>query len=118
MIPRDRTVPPPVKQPAVVQHLVEVRGRRTGANRRAAKMRVGAETFVTARRDLPARLPDPARQIRLVPLGRTERLIERPDVIETRAPDDPRANHDVDFLQAEPVRRPGTNRALQTPLVD
>ena len=69
-------------------------------------MAVRAEPLEPVRRDRPARLANPEREIRFIPLAQAEGRIERPDALDRRPPDDPRTNHRVDFLEADPVERP------------
>src|SRR5258707_14335660 len=102
MLSNNRRVPPLVKQAAVPQHTLEVCRRRLRPDGGAPQMVVRPESLIAAGRDLPTRLPDPIRQVRLVPFGRPERFVERPPAIEAGAPDDPRPNHAVHILQPEP----------------
>ena len=59
-------------------------------------------------------LPDPKAEIGFVPFGRNERFVEQSDGIEARAPHDPGADDQIDFLQPKPVHWRGTDRALKT----
>src|SRR4051812_28005806 len=99
MLPGDRRVPSLVEQASVLQHPIEVGLRRLRPDRRAPQVKVAAEALVAAGRDAPSGLPDAVREIRFVPFRGTEGLVERADALETRAAHDPRADHDVYFLQ-------------------
>src|SRR5258708_36042780 len=114
----DGGVPPFVKQPPVPQHAFEVLRRWLRADGGAPEMVVAAQALVSARDDSPARLPDAAGEVRFIPLRRPERLVQRTDAIQARAPHDPRPDHDVHFLQAEPVAGRAADGALQPPPVD
>ena len=63
------------------------------------------------RADPPTGPPDSKRQVRFIPFGRYERLVQRADLVKTRAAHDPRTNDDVDLLHANPVPWRAADRA-------
>ena len=79
---------------------------------------VSAGTLISVGRHLPPCPADPKTEIGFVPFGRNERFVEQSNGIEARAPHDPGADDQIDFLQAKPVHWRGSDRALKTPPVD
>jgi hypothetical protein len=77
-------------------------------------MLISAGTLISVGGHFPPCPADPEAEIGFVPFGRGERFVELSDGIEACAPHDPGADDHIDFLQAEPVQRWMSDRALKT----
>ena len=102
----DDLLPAIVEQPSVLEDLTLVLLAEIPPEGARAKVRERTEPLVVVRGDLPATaLANAVREIGLVPFDRAERLVQRSDRLDARAPHDPRPDHDVDLRQSKPVQR-------------
>src|SRR4051812_1827251 len=88
------------------EHHCLVLVRRHLAERAATQVSERAKALIAMGGDLEPRFADSIRKVRFVPFDWAECFVEGPHLLHTRAPHDPRTNHDVDFGQPYPVEWP------------
>src|SRR4051794_3418707 len=98
-------IPPLVEQAAVLQHALLVPFGYRLRQRRAPQVPVGTQALIGVSRHLQPRISDPIAKVGLVPFGGHKGLIERADLFQAGAADDPWADHDVNLHQPQPVER-------------